>query len=140
MATYTPRVCLTIEVEGASFEIHEGTIIHDLMYTKNNQTVTATGKVRVINTDLTRATVPTSCPPESYFDNIADCPSFVFDTSDQYQAKLDLVPIDAITHITAVSGDSGTPGNYQIPIVDDTDDLDQCSLYQNYTVFDRIEE
>ena len=138
MANITPRVFADIEINGEVYTIHEGSKVCNLTYTQNYITTTLTGRVRVINTAGTRVTYDQSCPPESYFGIVVDCPSIIIDTSNTYHADLHLVPIDAITRIGSVV-DEDT--HYRdIPIVDDVSDVDDEALRKNFLVFDRIEE
>ena len=140
MASITPRVFADVETVDGIYTICEGATVCGLVYTQNGITNMLDGKVRVINADTMNRTINQSCPPESYFGLIIDCPSIIIDSSSEYHADLHLVPIDSIVKISSVTGNgSGSSGMYDIPIVDDTDDIDPSDLRVNYTVLDRIE-
>lgn len=139
MANITPRVFVDLEIDGEVYTIHEGCKVCNLTYTQNYVTTTLTGRVRVINTADTGVNYNQSCPPESYFGIVIDCPSIIIDTSNTYHADLHLVPIDAIIRIGSVVCDDN-PTYHEIPIVDDVSDVDEDELRRNLLVFDRIEE
>ena len=132
-----PKISLDIEISGTVYTISEGDIIHGLTYEVNGVRKTITGGVRVINASM-RTNTQHSCPPEPYFDEVTTSPSIVVDCSDPFHAEFYTVQISSITNINYVSSDDAM--QYIIPIVDDTSDIDQCVLYKDFTVFDRIEQ
>lgn len=141
MVTYTPHICLDLEIGGSTYTLSEGAIVYGLTYIDKGVEKCLTGAVRVINSSQNKVTVKQTCPPESYFEKTVTCQSIIIDSSDTYNAILTTVPIASIIAIDHVENDRHDNGGAEgIPIVDDVSDIDPDDLYANMTVFDRIEE
>ena len=134
MPSITPRIYADIVIEDSAgtsqtYTVHEGDIIHDLVYTSNGVETTLTGAVRVINCAATRVTITQTCPPESYFDRIVQISSMVIDSSDIYDAELTQVNISDIVSI----------GSVEAPASDDPDaDAITIGVGPQYQTLDAI--
>lgn len=141
MATYTPHICLDLEIGAATCRLSEGAIVYGLVYTDKGVEKCLAGAIRVINSSQNKVTIKQTCPPESYFEKTVACQSIIIDTSEKYKASLTTVPISSIVAIDHVDNSRHDGDDTSaIMIVDDVSEIDPDDLYTNMTVFDRIEE
>ena len=140
MSTYTPHICLDLEIGGITYTLSEGAIVYGLTYTEKGVEKCLTGAVRVINSSQNKVTIKQTCPPESYFDKTVTCPSIVVDSSEKYKAVLTTISLSDIIAISSVENDRHDSSTGGIIIVDDVTDIAPDDVYENMTVLDRIEE
>lgn len=83
--------------------LYEGDLVENLSYTEKGETVTVTGKVRVIKCRIKVATAPSECPPEPYMQEFITPTEMILDVSQEDNAEFKTIKFENIIDVEKIN-------------------------------------
>lgn len=106
------KIGALLKVDGKEFEVYEGDIVNNLVYTDKGQENTITGKVRVICASTRQQNAdPDTCPPDPYVKKYVDVTRLIIDNSEENVAKLTRINIANVVGLGSVTIEDEADGS-----------------------------